>query len=87
MNAIMPDQPIKNYVAEIQANGRQLRLCVTLTLEGDIVATVFDLENNFNSYLSYEAESIEHAKRMAEAHAQEYLKGESLCKVEWVKTI
>jgi hypothetical protein len=83
----VPDRPIKNYVAEVQAKGRQLRLCVTLTAEGDIVATIFDLENNFNLYLSYEAESIEHAKQMAEAHAQEHLESPNLSKVKWVKTI
>lgn len=83
----MPDLPIGNYVAEIQAKGKQLRLCVTLTVEGDIVAAVFDIENNFNMYLSYEAKSIEQAKEMAEAHAQDFLDGKDLCKVEWVKTI
>jgi hypothetical protein len=83
----MPDRPLENYVAEIQANDKQLRLCVTLTVEGDILAVVFDLENNFNVYLSYEAESIEQAKEMADARAREYLDGKDLRKVEWVKTI
>jgi hypothetical protein len=56
-------------------------------VEGDILAVVFDLENNFNVYLSYEAESIEQAKEMADARAREYLDGKDLRKVEWVKTI
>jgi hypothetical protein len=33
-----------NYVAAMQGRGRHLRLCVTSTLEGDIVATVYDIE-------------------------------------------
>jgi hypothetical protein len=83
----MLDRPLENYVAEIQANGKQLRLCVTLTVEGEILAVVFDLENKFNVYLSYEAESIEQAKEMADARARECLDRNDLRKVEWVKTI
>ena len=76
-----------NYVAEMQGRGKHLRLSVTLTLEGDIVATVYDLEETFSVYMSYEAANIEQAKKKAEEAARQYLGTEQSQPVKWVKTV
>ena len=52
-----------NYVAEMQGRGKYLRLSVTLTLEGDIVATVYDIKETFSIYMTYEVANIEQAKK------------------------
>ena len=76
-----------NYVAAMQGRGKRLRLSVTLTLEGDIVATVYDLEETFSVYMSYEVANIEHAKKKAEEAACQYLETEQTQPVKWVKTV
>jgi hypothetical protein len=76
-----------NYVAEMQGRGRHLRLCVTSTLEGDIVATVYDIEGAFSVYTSYEVTNIEQAKKKAEEAALQYLGAEQFQAVKWVKTV
>ena len=55
-----------NYVAEIQGRGKHLRLSVTVTLEGDIVARVYDIEETLSVYMSYEVANIGEAKKKAE---------------------
>jgi hypothetical protein len=69
----MPEPITANYIAEMQGTGKHLRLCVTSTLEGDIVATVYDIEGTFSVYMSYEVTSIEQAKKKAEEAARQYL--------------
>jgi hypothetical protein len=76
-----------NYVAEMQGRGRHLRLCVTSTLEGDIVATVYDIEGTFSVYVSYEVSNIEQAKKKAEEAARQYLAVEQSQPLKWVKTV
>jgi hypothetical protein len=61
----MPEPITANYVAEVQGTGKHLRLCVTSTLEGDIVATVYDIAETFSVYMSYEVTSIEQARKKA----------------------
>ncbi len=76
-----------NYVAEMQGRGKHLRLCVTSTLEGDIVAIVYDIEETLSVYMSYEVTSIEQAKRKAEEAALQYLGVQQSPLVKWVKTV
>lgn len=83
----MPEPITANYVAEMQVTGTHLRLCVTSTLEGDIVATVYDIEEAFSVYMSYEVINIEQAKKKAEQAAREYLGAEQFHPVKWVKTV
>ena len=83
----MPEPITANYVAEMQGTGKHLRLCVTSTLEGDIVATVYDIEAAFSVYMSYEVTSIEQAKKKAEEAARQYLEVEQFQPVKWVKTV
>lgn len=73
----MPEPITANYVAEMQGTGKHPSLCVTSTLEGDIVATVYDIEETLSVYMSYEVASIEQAKKKAEEAACQYL----LCRV------
>lgn len=83
----MPEPITANYVAEMQVPGKHLRLCVTSTIEGDIVATVYDIEETFSVYMSYEAISVEQAKTKAEEAACQYLGAENSQPVKWVKTV
>ncbi|HUK27513.1 MAG TPA: hypothetical protein VLV31_03745 [Candidatus Acidoferrales bacterium] len=76
-----------NYVAEMEGKGKVLRLCVTSTLEGDILAVVYDIEETSCVYMSYEVTSIEQAKEKAEEAAFQYLKPDQLQPVKWVKTV
>jgi hypothetical protein len=76
-----------NYVAEMQGRGKHLRLSVTLTLVGDIVAMVYDIEEPFSVYMSYEVANIEQAKKHAEDAARQYLGTEESQPVKWVKTV
>jgi hypothetical protein len=83
----MPEPITANYVAEMQGTGRHLRLCVTSTLEGDIVATVYDIEETLTVFMSYEVTNIEQAKKKAEEAACQYLGAEQSQPVKWVKTV
>jgi hypothetical protein len=83
----MPEPITANYVAEMQGRGKHLRLCVTSTLEGDIVATVYDIEETASVYTSYEVNTIEQAKERAEEAALQYLGAEQSQPVKWVKTV
>jgi hypothetical protein len=83
----MPEPITANYVAEMQGTGKHLRLCVTSTREGDIVATVYDIEETLSVYMSYEVASIEQAKKKAEEAACQYLGAEQPKPVKWVKTV
>ena len=83
----MPEPITANYIAEMQGTGKHLRLCVTSTLEGDIVATVYDIEGTFSVYTNYEVTSIEQAKKKAEEAARQYLGAEQSQPVKWVKTV
>ena len=58
-----------------------------VTLEGDIVATVYDIEEAFSVYMSYEVTSIEQAEKKAEEAACQYLGAEQPKPVKWVKTV
>ena len=83
----MPEPITANYVAEMQGTGKHLRLCVTSTLEGDIVATVYDIEEAFSVHMSYEVINIEQAKKKAEEAAREYLGTGQSHPVKWAKTV
>jgi hypothetical protein len=83
----VPEPITANYIAEMQQTGKHLRLCVTSTLEGDIVATVYDIEGAFSVYMSCEVASIEQAKKKAEEAARQYLGIEESQPVKWVKTV
>jgi len=83
----MPEPITANYVAEMQRPGKHLRLSVTSTLEGDIVATVYDIEETLSVYTSYEVVSIEQAKKKAEEAACQYLGAKQSPPVKWVKTV
>jgi hypothetical protein len=83
----MPEPITANYIAEILGTGKHLRLCVTSTLEGDIVATVYDIEETSSVYMSYEEPNVEQAKQKAEEAAWRYLGAEQFRTVKWVKTI
>ena len=84
--ALLPEPITANYVAEMQGTGKHLRLCVTSTLEGDIVATVYDTRGDSDVYMSYEVASIEQAEKKAEEAACQYLGTEQTKSVKWVKT-
>jgi hypothetical protein len=83
----MPEPITASYVAEMQGTGKHLRLCVTSTLEGDIVAMVYDIEETLSVYMSYEVTNIEQAKKKAEEAACQYLGAEQSQPVKWVKTV
>lgn len=83
----MPEPITANYIAEVEWTGKHLRLCVTSTLEGDIVATVYDIEETSSVYMSYEVTNIEQAKKKAEEAACQYLGTEKSQPVKWVKTV
>jgi C1A family cysteine protease len=54
---------------------------------GDIVAMVYDIEEPFSVYMSYEVANIEQAKKKAEEAAWQYLGTEQSQPVKWVKTV
>jgi hypothetical protein len=83
----MPEPIAANYIAEMHGTGKHLRLCVTSTMEGDIVATVYDFEETLSVYMSYEVTSIEQAKKKAEEAACQYLGAKKSQPVMWVKTV
>ena len=48
----MPDAVSANYVSDLSVSGRHLRLTVTATGYGDVLATVYDMDSTSSVYMT-----------------------------------
>jgi hypothetical protein len=82
----MPNAVNANYVSDLDFSGKHLRLTVTATIEGDVVATVYDMDSTASVYMTYDVKDIEQAKEKAEEAALEYLGTTHSLPFKWTRT-
>jgi hypothetical protein len=87
MEMLMPDAVSANYVSDLNVLGKYLRLTVTATGDGDVVATVYDMDSTSSVYLTYEVRDVEQAKEKAEEAALEYLGITHAPPFKWARTV
>ena len=83
----MPDAVSANYVSDLSVSGKHLRLTVTATGDGDVLATVYDMDSTSSVYMTYEVRDIEQAKEKAEEAALEYLGVAHALPFKWTRTV
>lgn len=83
MEMLMPDAVSANYVSDLNVLDKHLRLTVTATGDGDVVATVYDID----STSTYEVRDVEQAKEKAEEAALEYLGITHAAPFKWARTV
>lgn len=82
----MPDVSA-NYVSDLSVPGKHLRLTVTATGDGDVVATVYDMDSTSSVYVTYDVMDVEQAKEKAEEAALEYLGFTHALAFRWTRTV
>ena len=83
----MPDAVSANCVSDLSVSGRHLRLTVTATGDGDVLATVYDMDSTSSVYMTYDVKDIEQAKEKAEEAAMEYLGLAHAPPFKWTRTV
>lgn len=83
----MPDAVSANYVSDLSVSGKHLRLTVTATGDGDVLATVYDMDSTASVYMTYDVKDIEQAKEKAEEAASEYLGLIHAPRFKWTRTV
>jgi hypothetical protein len=87
METLMPDAINANYVSDLNVSGKHLRLSVTATGDGDVLATVYDMDSTSSVYMTYDVRDIEQAKEKAEEAALEYLGITRAPPFKWTRTV
>jgi len=83
----MPRAVNANYVSELNILGKHLRLAVTATGDGDVLATVDDMDSTSSVYRTYDVRDVEQAKEKAEEAALEYLGLTHAPPFKWTRTV